>query len=70
VNSTELERMRARAALALRRHIEPMYAEGARITLVVRMPGADPEAYVVLTNDDDLAALRAIIERACSEPSP
>lgn len=70
MSPAELELMRARAARALRRHVEPLYAEGARITLVVRMPGADPEAYVVLTNDDDLDALRSIVERACSEPAP
>lgn len=64
---SDLERTRARVAAALRHYIEPLYVEGARITLVVRLPGADPEAYVVITNDDDLDALRSIMERACTE---
>lgn len=64
---SDLERMRARVAAALRHYVEPLCVEGARITLVVRVPGDDPEAYVVITNDD-LDALRTVVERACTEP--
>ena len=56
--------LKAKLVNVLVEHIEPIFKPGTRFAVIARTPGND-EADVIVT-DDDLDALKALIDRSKS----
>lgn len=54
--------LQARLVGVLAKHIEPIFRPGTKFAVIARTPGND-EADVIVT-DDDLDALKALIDRS------
>lgn len=63
--TAKLSALQTQLVRVILRHVEPIFKDGVRVTLIVRTPG-DNEADVLVSNDTDLDEITAVIERSKS----